>query len=137
IRGVLAQRLVRRLCQDCKREASLSPALQQILAEAHGGTSPLESAFEAAGCSACRQTGYRGRTGIHEMLLADEALFEEAGSDLSLTSIRRIAEKRGMTTMLDDCVAKVKAGIVSFDALYEVVGSADVWEQPSPGKQAA
>jgi type IV pilus assembly protein PilB len=137
MKGVLAQRLVRRLCQNCKRETAVSPAMQQILAQAHGGTSPIDSAFEPTGCSACRNTGYRGRTGIHEMLLTDEEMFEESGSDLSLSGIRRVAEKRGMETMLHDCVEKVKVGMVAIDALYEVVGSADVSDQPAPGKQAA
>ncbi|MDQ3440469.1 MAG: GspE/PulE family protein, partial [Planctomycetota bacterium] len=137
VRGVLAQRLVRRLCQNCKREAALTPGMQNLLAEACGGTSPIQSAFESVGCAACRQTGYRGRTGIHEMLLTDEELFEQAGGDLSLTGIRRVAETRGMLTMFHDCVEKVKAGVIGVDALYEVVGSAEVPEEPAPGKQAA
>jgi len=137
VRGVLAQRLVRRLCQNCKREAKVTPAMQNLLAEACGGTSPLQSAFESVGCSACRQTGYRGRTGIHEMLLTDEEMFEQAGGDLSLTGIRRVAETRGMATMFHDCVEKVKAGVIGVEALYEVVGSAEVSDEPTPGKQAA
>jgi general secretion pathway protein E len=138
VRGVLAQRLVRRLCQHCKREAKVSPAMQQLLAASFDGKSPIESAFEPVGCAACRQTGYRGRTGIHEMLLTDEDMFEESGSDLSLSGIRRVAERRGMATMLHDCVAKVKAGTLAVDALYEVIGSAGATdEQPAPGRQAA
>ena len=137
VRGVLAQRLVRRLCQNCKREAELTPGMINLLAEACGGTSPLESAYEPVGCAACRQTGYRGRTGIHEMLLTDEAMFEQAGGDLSLTGIRRIAEQRGIPTMLHDCIEKVKAGAIGVDALYEVVGSAEISDEPTPGKQAA
>jgi type IV pilus assembly protein PilB len=137
VRGVLAQRLVRRLCQNCKREAALTPGMINLLAEACGGTSPLESAYEPVGCAACRQTGYRGRTGIHEMLLTDEAMFEQAGGDLSLTGIRRIAEQRGIPTMLHDCIEKVKAGAIGVDALYEVVGSAEISDEPTPGKQAA
>jgi type II secretory ATPase GspE/PulE/Tfp pilus assembly ATPase PilB-like protein len=97
----------------------------------------LESAYEPVGCAACRQTGYRGRTGIHEMLLTDEAMFEQAGGDLSLTGIRRIAEQRGIPTMLHDCIEKVKAGAIGVDALYEVVGSAEISDEPTPGKQAA
>src|SRR3712207_1416935 len=54
VRGVLAQRLVRRVCQRCKHEVPLSPSVQQLLAEACGGTSPLQTTFEGAGCGACR-----------------------------------------------------------------------------------
>jgi type II secretory ATPase GspE/PulE/Tfp pilus assembly ATPase PilB-like protein len=138
VRGVLAQRLVRRLCQKCKREVEPSHGIQQLLAEAFGGTSPLETAFEGKGCAACRKTGFRGRTGIHEMLLADEEMFASAGNDLSLPAIRRAAEARGMMTMLHDCVEKVRAGVVSAEALYEVLGAAGEPDQPAtPDRQAA
>ncbi|HEV2294630.1 MAG TPA: GspE/PulE family protein [Tepidisphaeraceae bacterium] len=139
VRGVLAQRLVRRLCQHCKRESALTGAMKQMLASAYGGASPVESAFAPVGCAACRQTGYRGRTGIHEMLLTDEEMFEQSGAELSLSGIRRVARERGMFTMLHDCVEKVKAGVLGLDALYEVVGSAGTFdEQPTPrNRQAA
>jgi type IV pilus assembly protein PilB len=137
VRGVLAQRLVRKLCAKCKREAPVSPAIQQLLTAAYGGESPLQTAFEGKGCGACRRTGYRGRTGIHEMLLADEEMFSEAGNDLSLGAIRKVAETRGMKTMLHDCVEKVRAGVINAEALYEVLGSAEAPEQTAPGKQAA
>jgi type II secretory ATPase GspE/PulE/Tfp pilus assembly ATPase PilB-like protein len=137
VRGVLAQRLVRKLCQKCKHEAAPSPAIQQLLANAYGGTSPVQTAFEGKGCGACRRTGFRGRTGIHEMLVADEEMFAAAGNDLSLGAIRKLAESRGMQTMLHDCVEKVRAGIVSAEALYEVLGTAEAPEQTTPGKQAA
>jgi type IV pilus assembly protein PilB len=130
VRGVLAQRLVRRLCQKCRREAAPSPAIQQLLAEAYGGKSPLEVAYEGAGCAACRKSGFRGRTGIHEMLLADEEMFASTGNDLSLPAIRRVAAARGMTSMLHDCVEKVRAGIVSAEALYEVLGAAGEPDEP-------
>jgi type II secretory ATPase GspE/PulE/Tfp pilus assembly ATPase PilB-like protein len=131
VRGVLAQRLVRRLCQKCKRETPPSPAIQQLLAEAYGGTSPLEMAYEGAGCAACRKSGFRGRTGIHEMLLADEEMFASTGNDLSLPAIRRVAAARGMTSMLHDCVEKVRAGTVSAEALYEVLGAAGEPDEPA------
>jgi type II secretory ATPase GspE/PulE/Tfp pilus assembly ATPase PilB-like protein len=137
---VLAQRLVRRLCQKCKREVAPTAGIQQLLAEAYGGESPLQAVFEGKGCAACRKTGYRGRTGIHEMLLADEEMFASNGNDLSLPAIRRAAEARGMTSMLHDCVEKVRAGIVSAEALYEVLGAAGEPDQPvtnTPEKHAA
>jgi type IV pilus assembly protein PilB len=138
VKGVLAQRLVRRLCPDCRKDAPVPPALQQMLADLCGGDSPLTTAFASKGCNRCRHTGYRGRTGIHEMLLTDEEMFEAAGSDLALGNIRRIAEQRGARTMFHDCLEKVQAGLVPTDALYEVVGSAGVPEQsPGPEKQAA
>ena len=111
---------------------------EQLLAEAFGGESPLEKAFEGKGCAACRKTGFRGRTGIHEMLLADEEMFASGGNDLSLPAIRRAAEARGMMSMLHDCVEKVRAGTVSAEALYEVLGAAGEPELPTaPEKNAA
>lgn len=138
VRGVLAQRLVRRLCQHCKRQSPLSPAIQQMLAAANGGRSPIDSAFEPVGCAACRHSGFRGRTGIHEMLVTDEEMFEQVGSELSLSGIRRVAQERGMPTMFHDCVEKVKGGTIGVDALYEVIGSAGATDEKSAtGRQAA
>ena len=71
------------------------------------------------------------------MLLSDEDMFEAAGSDLALGNIRRIAEQRGMKTMFDDCLEKVRVGAVTADALYEVVGSTGVPDEKGPEKQAA
>ena len=65
------------------------------------------------------------------MLLADEEMFASNGNDLSLPAIRRAAEARGMMPMLHDCVEKVRAGIISAEALYEVLGAAGEPDQPA------
>jgi type II secretory ATPase GspE/PulE/Tfp pilus assembly ATPase PilB-like protein len=107
-----------------------------MLADLSDGNAPLTTAFAGKGCARCKGTGFKGRTGIHEMLLCDEEMFEAAGTDLALGNIRRIADQRGMTTMFHDCLEKVRTGLVPADALYEVVGSAGV-EDKDPEKKAA
>ena len=137
MKGVLAQRLVRRLCQECKKPVPLPPNLVQMLADLSPGQAPLTTAFAGKGCARCKGTGFKGRMGIHEMLLCDEEMFEAAGTDLALGNIRRIAEQRGMSTMFHDCMEKVRTGAVTAEALYEVVGASGAPEEKGPEKQAA
>jgi general secretion pathway protein E len=110
--AVLAQRLVRRLCNLC-REAHVPTA--EELAEigmtpeqvVRAGSPPV---YRAVGCSACGQTGYRGRTGIYEFLPVDDDIRTLAIKNVDSNTIKKQAVKRGMTTLLDDGARKVLAG---------------------------
>ena len=125
VRGVLAQRLVRRLCPHCRVERPLSDAMKRILAGVAGGEG-LTGAFQGAGCARCRHSGFAGRTGIHELLLTDEEMLTAAGPELRLSAVRKLAEARGFTTLVQDAVEKVRAGVIGVESIFEVVGSADV-----------
>ena len=89
--GVLAQRLVRRLCSNC--------AVKNEQGEWH-----------AAGCAACSQTGYRGRTGVYELLNVNEDMAALIGRSASLDEIRASARNAGMRTLYEDGMAKVAQG---------------------------
>ncbi|MCK9387733.1 MAG: type II secretion system ATPase GspE [Sulfuritalea sp.] len=112
--GVMAQRLVRRLCPVCRKEDMIGNA------ELKRSQLPTVVSFEAPGCAACGQTGYRGRTGIYELLLVDEPLraliHERAGE----SAYRLHAHKQGMVTLREDGVRWLKDGTTSVAELLRV-----------------
>ncbi len=100
--GVLAQRLVRQLCPHCRRPASDGPG------------------FVADGCSACNQTGYRGRTGVFELLEADDAIRAAVHERAAEAELRRLAGLAGMRSMREDGMRWVDDGQTSLAELLRV-----------------
>jgi general secretion pathway protein E len=115
LRGIVAQRLVRRLCDDCKRQAPAPPALR----DRYGLDS--ETIFHAAGCPACRNTGYRGRQAIAECLTPDAAiealLFARAGQ----SEIEAAAVAAWMQTMFVAGMAAVARGDTTVEEILRAV----------------
>lgn len=118
----IGQRLVRKICEDCRVTKPLTKEEQKSLAD-----SPALASFDVKrpvscgrGCSLCNQSGYRGRIGIYEVLTVDDdirkAMLERASQD----DIRRIAISHGMTTMVDDGLRKVADGITTIDEVLRV-----------------
>jgi general secretion pathway protein E len=105
--GVMAQRLVRRLCRDCAKEG---PAGSEMAKELGG---PGATVHDAVGCPTCAGTGYLGRTGIYEILVAGEEIrkliLERAPTD----RIKAAAVALGMRTLREDGWAKVRGGETS------------------------
>ena len=114
LRAVIAQRLVRILCDRCKVERQLTAA---DLADEPGytmlGLRVGETVHEPGSCDHCSGTGYRGRTGVFEVLETTDEIRELIGSRGNSGSITRVATKAGMTTMFDHGVAKCRAGVTS------------------------
>ncbi len=114
--AVLAQRLVRRLCEHCKIEVEPSQRERELLA---GESRADRRIFKAAGCEHCDFTGYRGRLGIFELVRIDEnmkrMIHDNAGEADILAAARR--QSRGL---LDDGMGKVAAGITTFDEVFRV-----------------
>jgi general secretion pathway protein E len=110
--AVMAQRLVRRVCPHCReayqptaeelKEVALTPA-----AVARAGNPTI---YRAKGCDACGGTGFRGRTGIYELLLVDDDIRQLTLKNVDSTSIKRSGVQKGMLTLLDDGARKVLAG---------------------------
>ncbi|HTU55210.1 MAG TPA: ATPase, T2SS/T4P/T4SS family [Acetobacteraceae bacterium] len=112
LRGVLAQRLVRRLCPECRRAAPAPAALAarlDLARRAPAGSSP-PMLWHAAGCSACRGTGYRGRRAIAEFLVPDAAIAERIFSRAGEAEIERAAIEGGMVPMFGAGLDAVLAG---------------------------
>jgi general secretion pathway protein E len=119
--GVLAQRLLRRVCPGCRRPA-LSDDLARVLPDSGARLehSQGDTIFAAAACAACRQTGYRGRLGIFELLLVDDGVRRRIQSTATAAEINAVARAGGMTSLREDGVAKVRAGLTTVDEVLRV-----------------
>ena len=114
LRGVIAQRLVRILCDRCKRPRSLDK--EDFAADpryAALGFKVGETLQEPRGCDRCGGSGYRGRNGAFEIVEVNESIRALIGKSTNSAEIEDAALRNGMTTMLDDAVAKCRAGITS------------------------
>ncbi len=120
--GILAQRLVRRLCTQCKQPETARPEACRIL-----GADPANppTIYAAKGCPACRNTGYRGRTAIAEILPMSNELDELVADNATRGRVLRSARDSGFQVMADDGVAKVLAGETSIEELISTVNLID------------
>ncbi|MGC9316437.1 MAG: ATPase, T2SS/T4P/T4SS family [Armatimonadota bacterium] len=116
--GVLAQRLVRRLCPHCAVEHALTESERQWLKSA-GVEDPPDRLTRGAGCEACRGTGYRGRMSIHELLVIDDELRQMIGGDADLREVERVAAGK-RDPMRHDAARKVLAGQVAIEEAMRV-----------------
>ena len=117
--GVVAQRLVRRLCPDCRRPHPLSDAMiaELGIADLAGGDGML---FEARGCASCGDTGYSGRLCIVEILTIDDAIRKLILDRAAEGDIARAAVRGGMRTMYRDGMAKALRGATSAEEVVRV-----------------
>jgi general secretion pathway protein E len=114
LRAVIAQRLVRQLCERCRSSKDLTEAdLAEDPRLATLGFKPGETVHLPYGCERCGDTGYRGRLGVFEVLELDTELRELIGEKSDGLKIDQAAIRKGMTTMLDDGIAKCRAGLTS------------------------
>jgi general secretion pathway protein E len=118
VEGVLAQRLVRRICGECRERYRPDPSAAALLANRPVGTLVLE---RGRGCAACRQTGFRGRTGIFELLVLTDELKRQMLSGVDLAALRRLAQEQGMRTLREDAWSKVQAGMTTLEEVLRVV----------------
>jgi len=115
--AVLAQRLVRVICRNCKMETRPDKAAaRRIDIEAAGVT----LVWKGAGCDECRGTGFRGRTGIYELVVMDNELRIEVQQRRGSEELRTMAIAKGMRTLLDDGLRAARAGITTLDEVLRV-----------------
>jgi general secretion pathway protein E len=119
VNGVLSQRLVRRLCEHCKQPYQPDEAVIQKtgLHRLNLGTRPL---YKSVGCSHCRQSGYSGRTGVHELLVIDDAMRRSILDGKDSSSLHQQAMNAGMHTLYQDGLRKVVDGVTTLDELLRV-----------------
>ncbi|MCI0538984.1 MAG: GspE/PulE family protein [Verrucomicrobiales bacterium] len=125
LEGVLAQRLVRRICPLCREEWSVPPTVRQKL-QALGTEQINAQYYRGTGCEECRGTGYRGRIGVFELLAINPELRELILQRRSSAEIKAAARK-SMTTMQEDAVRKAAAGITTLEEILRAV-SGDAME---------
>ncbi|WP_046215964.1 GspE/PulE family protein [Paenibacillus wulumuqiensis] len=108
--GVVAQRLVRRICPDCR--IAYTPSEQErILLHSHG--IQTEQLYKGRGCGNCNHTGYRGRVAIHEVLKVDKRIRQSITDNASVEEIREAAQEQQMITLVEDGLHKVEEGITT------------------------
>jgi type IV pilus assembly protein PilB len=113
VNAVLAQRLVRRICGECKEPFKTGdPEMAEFL-ETHGFDP--SSIYKGKGCARCRNTGYRGRVGIYELLILDDVARDLVVRSPNVTELRRICKERGMISLREDGLQKVAAGLTTVE----------------------
>ena len=134
--GVVAQRLVRRLCQSCRRQYTPEADTLRSLNMTEGDAAHF-AFYRAVGCEECNHTGYRGRMGIYEVMRINDKVrrlvAQRAGEDM----IREAAIAAGMITLGEDALSKVKSGATSAEELFRVVTEVKEVRTLCPGCHAA
>lgn len=118
---VIAQRLLRVLCQECKKETKVAISFPANLVEKYFGKGLKATVWTAQGCPVCQHTGYTDRIGIHEVLFVDEEIRQAIIDRKDAETIQKISVGKGMTTMIEDGLRKVAAGVTSLEEVLRVV----------------
>jgi type IV pilus assembly protein PilB len=111
---VCAQRLLRRVCKNCKQPYEPAGREKELLEKAIGWSGQIFKA-NPQGCPTCNGIGYKGRVGIHELMTNSEALTEAINKEAEVAELKRIAMKGGMKTLHQDSMLKVKQGLTTID----------------------
>jgi len=118
--GVIAQRLMRRLCSHCKRPYTPDPETLRAMSVSEPEAATL-TFYRALGCDHCNHTGYRGRVGIYEIMHVSDKLRRIIAQRGSEAQVRDAAISGGMVSLGEDGLTKVKAGVTTPDELLRVV----------------
>jgi len=117
LKGILCQRLVRRLCSFCKKPASIGPELLEKY-----GLDPSGTYYRAGRCNHCQETGYVGREPISEVVPISDGLMRLIANDASLGEIEDVVFKEGVTDLRASGLRKVREGTTSLEECIRVVG---------------
>ena len=114
--GVIAQRLVKKLCPVCKQRVVTDAKEMEIL-----GLSEPAEIYRPQGCQFCNNTGYKGRTAVHEMMYMNDAVKNAVAREKNQENLRRICIENGMTTLQESCKALVVGGITDMRELMRLI----------------
>ena len=117
--GVMAQRLLRVICPDCKKPQRLrkgAPVMEEL--RRMGAANP--DLYRGEGCDKCLQTGYLGRTGIFELMVVDDEMKELITQQQGLHILRQAAIRKGMLTLREDGLRKALEGVTTLEEVYRV-----------------
>jgi type IV pilus assembly protein PilB len=116
---IVAQRLIRRLCLQCRKPAEISSEVRERLQLNNIGDVSGTTFYEPVGCDACHKTGYKGRTGVYEVMPISPELREMILKEASTAEIKRQAVREGMLTLRMDGLLKLKEGITSAEEVLK------------------
>ncbi|HEX2099920.1 MAG TPA: GspE/PulE family protein, partial [Candidatus Synoicihabitans sp.] len=111
---VCAQRLLRRVCKQCKQPFEPEGRVKEIMEKALGWSGTIYRP-NPKGCPKCNGSGYKGRVGIHELMTISEELIEAINKEAETAELKKIAMRNGMKTLHQDSMLKVKLGVTTFE----------------------
>ena len=122
VEGIVAQRLIRRLCPSCRKPLEMDEAKIELLRKEGFPVEKLatHTVYEPVGCDACRGSGFKGRTGIYEILIVDDHIRPLIIDRSSSSVIKREAMKQGLRTLRDDGWQKVLDGVTTVEEILRV-----------------
>ncbi|WP_300673257.1 ATPase, T2SS/T4P/T4SS family [Desulfoluna sp.] len=130
LNGIIAQRLVRRICEGCKEKEPLSPeTLDALGINPNGDNFP---AFRGKGCERCNDTGYKGRTGLFEILTINQEIKQLINTEASESELTRAARWAGMKPLIEDGWGKINQGITTVEEVLRVLGPQNTLEVKCP-----
>jgi general secretion pathway protein E len=121
--GIVAQRLVKKICPDCKESYSQDASELSSMGIDAGKTGSI-TLYRGKGCLKCRGTGYFGRSAIYEVLPISESIQNQINKDSDIRKIREIAREEGMITLRENAIKKLLDGTTTYQEVLRVT-----WEQ--------
>jgi type IV pilus assembly protein PilB len=137
---ILGQRLVRKLCEHCKKQREATTEEQKLITRILRRPVATHMVYEAPGCSECGESGYKGRVGIYEAIVVDKAVEEAMLRDRRENSILSAASSQNIPSMQQDGVLKVLSGVTSLEELSRVTdlyNTKNIVEEPAPDDQVS
>lgn len=119
LEGIIAQRLVRRVCPECATIREADPALRARLGAAF---STIKQTSQGTGCNHCHGSGYKGRIGIYEVLTLDDHLRDRIAGSASIHEIRRLVRQKGQRNIAHHAAERIAAGATTFEEVLRVLG---------------
>ncbi|NPA12503.1 MAG: type II/IV secretion system protein [Aquificae bacterium] len=123
LEGVVAQRLVRKVCPYCKEEREITETQRKLIQDVYPEISqefPLNKLSYGKGCEHCHHTGYKGRTAIYEIMEVDEDMKRLISKNVDTTTLRKEGIQRGMKTLIQDGIKKALMGITTLEEVLQV-----------------
>lgn len=120
IEGIIAQRLVRKICPNCREQVTVDADMIQRIGFPF--SADKVTSYHGKGCDHCNQTGYKGRIGIYEILFPDEEMRDLIANGASILEIGKGARQKGTTSLIMDAMEKVNAGSTTLEEVFRVLG---------------
>jgi type IV pilus assembly protein PilB len=141
IQAIIAQRLVRRLCPECRVERELTEKEKRLIPMLQKLGYPTRF-YHSKGCSSCGFSGYKGRIGIYEILVLDSQLKDLIAKSVPISQLRALARRGGFHSLYEDALSLITEGITDYDEVFRVINpdyEAKVSQEPQsqPAKPAA
>jgi len=120
--GIIAQRLVRRICPKCKKEIKITPVIEKIMDEYKIKSNEI-TLYKGEGCPYCKDTGYKGRIAIFELMVITENIRDLISKNVTTGKLREAAISEGMCQLREDGIKKVCEGLTTIDEILRVASS--------------